>query len=67
MTMADVKEYGEYIREFVDAVRAARKAGKTVDDAANWKVPDRFLKNGYTQPMPMALRSNVQVVWNELK
>jgi glyoxylase-like metal-dependent hydrolase (beta-lactamase superfamily II) len=66
MTMADVKEYSEYIREFVGAIRAAKKAGQTVDDAVNWKVPERFLKNGYTQPMPAALRSNVQVVWNEL-
>jgi glyoxylase-like metal-dependent hydrolase (beta-lactamase superfamily II) len=67
MTMADVKEYSEYIREFVDGVRAAKKAGQTVNDAINWKVPERFLKNGYNQPMPMALQSNVQVIWNELK
>lgn len=67
MTIADVKEYSDYIREFVTSVRAAKKAGRTVDDAINWKVPERFLKNGYTQPMPMALRSNVQVIWNELK
>jgi cyclase len=66
MTIADVKEYADYIREFVDGVRAAKKAGRTVDDAINWKVPERFLKNGYTQPMPMALRSNTQVIWNEL-
>jgi glyoxylase-like metal-dependent hydrolase (beta-lactamase superfamily II) len=67
MTMADVKEYADFNREFVQHVRAARKAGQTMDAATNWKVPERFLKNGYTQPMPMALRSNVQVVWNELK
>ena len=41
--------------------------GKTVEDAITWKVPERFLKNGYTQPVPTALRSNAQVVWNELK
>jgi hypothetical protein len=40
---------------------------KAVDQAAEWKVPERFLKSGYTQPMPTALRSNVQVVWNEIK
>ena len=67
MTMADVREYSEYIREFVNAVRAAKKAGQTVDRATEWKVPERFLKNGYTQPMPMALRSNAQVIWDELK
>jgi hypothetical protein len=67
MTMADVKEHAEFNREFVQHVRAAKKAGQTVDQATNWKVPERFLKNGYMQPMPMALQSNVQVVWNELK
>jgi glyoxylase-like metal-dependent hydrolase (beta-lactamase superfamily II) len=67
MTMADVKEYGDYNRAFVEHVRSARKAGQTLEQAANWKVPERFLKNGYTQPMPDALRSNVQVVWNEIK
>jgi hypothetical protein len=51
----------------VEYVRSVKKAGQTVEQAANWKVPERFLKNGYTQPMPDALRSNVQVVWNEIK
>jgi cyclase len=67
MTMADIQEYADYNREFVEHVRATKKAGKTVDDAANWTVPERFRKNGYAQPMPMALMSNAQVVWNELK
>ena len=67
MTMADVKGYADFTRAFVDHVRAARKAGQTAEQALNWKVPEQFLKNGYTQPMPDALRSNVQVVWNEIK
>jgi glyoxylase-like metal-dependent hydrolase (beta-lactamase superfamily II) len=67
MTMGDVKEYVDYIRAFVEHVRAAKKAGQTVEQAINWKVPERFLKNGYTQPMPDALRSNAQVVWDEIK
>jgi glyoxylase-like metal-dependent hydrolase (beta-lactamase superfamily II) len=67
LTMTDVKEYGDFNRAFVEHVRAAKKAGQTVEQAIEWKVPERFLKNGYPQPMPNALRSNVQVVWNELK
>ncbi len=68
LTMADVKMYADFNREFVDAVRAARKAGRTVDDVANtWKVPERFLKDGYTQPPVDRLRSNAQVVWDELR
>ena len=67
LTMADVKEYADFNRAFVDHVRAAKKAGQTVEQAIEWKVPERFLKNGYAQPMPNGLRSNVQVVWNEIK
>ena len=67
LTMADVKQYADYNRAFVEHVRAAKKAGQTVEQASGWKVPEQFLKNGYTQPMPDALRSNVQVVWNEIK
>lgn len=67
LTIADVKTYSEFIGEFVGAVREARKAGKTIDDVVNtWKVPERFLKDGYVQPMPARLRPNVEVVWKEL-
>jgi cyclase len=67
LAMADLKEYAEFNREFVEAVRAAKKAGRSIDDVVNtWKVPERFLKAGYTQPMPNRLRSNVEVVWKEL-
>lgn len=66
MTIADVKEYADFNRAFVDAVRAAKKAGQTVDEVATtWKVPERF--KGYAQPMPERLKPNVQVVWDELK
>ena len=67
MTMADVTEYAAFNRAFVDHVRAAKKAGQTIEQAIAWKVPERFLKSGYMQPMPEALRSNAQVVWNEVK
>jgi glyoxylase-like metal-dependent hydrolase (beta-lactamase superfamily II) len=67
LTPADVKEYSDFNRAFVEHVRAAKKAGQTVEQAIEWKVPERFLKNGYMQPMPNALRSNVQVTWNEIK
>ena len=66
MTMADVKEYSEFIRDFVQTVQAAKKAGQTVDEVINsWKVPERFM--GYAQPMPERLKPNVQVVFDETK
>jgi cyclase len=78
LTMADLKTYQAFIREFVEAVRAAKKAGRTIDDVVNsWSVPERFLKDGYTtpeeyqrlsrQPMAVRLRANVEVIWRETK
>jgi hypothetical protein len=67
LTIADVKTYSEFIRTFVDAVRAAKKAGQTIDDVANgWKVPERFTKDGYAQPAAARLKPNVEVVWKEI-
>ena len=67
VAIADVKMYSEFIREFVNAVRAAKKAGRTIDDVAKtWKVPERFTSNGYAQPAEARLRSNVEVIWKEL-
>jgi cyclase len=66
MTIADVKDYADFNRAFVDDVRAAKKAGRTVDEVAtSWKVPERF--KGYAQPPPERLKVNAQVVWNEIK
>lgn len=49
LTMADLKMYTDFNREFIAAVEAAKKAGRTIDDVAStWKVPERFLKAGYT-------------------
>jgi cyclase len=67
LTMADVKMYSEFNRAFVDAVRAAKKAGQTIDEVANtWKVPEQFLKAGYQQPPAARLKANVEVAWKEI-
>jgi glyoxylase-like metal-dependent hydrolase (beta-lactamase superfamily II) len=43
MTPADLPEYTDFVREFMAAADAARKAGKTVDEAAKeLKLPDRY-------------------------
>jgi hypothetical protein len=31
LTMADLKTYGDFAREFEQAVQAARRAGRTID------------------------------------
>jgi cyclase len=81
LTMADLKTFAEFIREFVQTTQSAKKAGRTIDDFVNsWKVPERFQKDGYPTPEQIQqllrysvaaqtarLRSNVEVIWNETK
>lgn len=67
LTIADVKEYSEFNRAFVDAARAAKSSGQTLEAfATSWRVPQRFLDAGYAQPTAARLRSNVEVAWREL-
>ncbi len=67
VTIADVQVYSEFIRDFVESVRAAKKAGQSIDDfSSSWKVPERFVKAGYLQPMPARVKPNVEVLWKEL-
>jgi cyclase len=66
MSVGELKEYSEFIRDLVRSVQEAKKAGRSMDDVVNtWKVPERF--KGYNQPQPASLRANVQVIWDETK
>jgi len=66
MTMNDLREYSEFNKEFAAAVREGKKAGKTVDDIANsWKIPAKFA--GYAAPQAARLKTNVQIVFDEVK
>jgi glyoxylase-like metal-dependent hydrolase (beta-lactamase superfamily II) len=65
MAWADLREYAAFNRDFVNDVRAAKQAGKTVDDiASTWKIPAKYV--GYAVPQPNRLKANVQVVFDEL-
>lgn len=65
-TPADLKTYSEFIRAFVQAVQAAKKAGKTVDDVvASWKTPAAFA--GYNTPNPARVKADAEVIWSETK
>lgn len=66
MTLADLRDYAEFNRAFADAVRAGKKAGRSIDEiAGSWKMPDKY--KGYSQPQPARLRSNVEIIYNEIK
>ena len=66
MTMADLQQYAEFNREFLTAVQASKKAGKSVDDVAGtWKIPAKY--SGYAAPAANRLKNNVQLAYKELK
>jgi cyclase len=65
MTPADLKEYIQFNRDFLADVRAAKKAGKSIDQtASSWKLPDRY--KGY-MIAAARVKANVQVISDELK
>jgi len=65
MTMADLREYAQFNKDFLEFVRAGLQAGKSVDAlTAEYKVPAKY--QGY-QAAEARVKSNVQVIANELK
>jgi glyoxylase-like metal-dependent hydrolase (beta-lactamase superfamily II) len=65
MTMADLREYIAFNREFLADVQAAKKAGKTIDEVATaWKIPAKYA--GYAAPDPNRLKNNVRLAYAEL-
>jgi glyoxylase-like metal-dependent hydrolase (beta-lactamase superfamily II) len=66
MTPADLKEYSDFNRDFLDYVRAAKKAGKSVDEAASgYAIPGKYA--GYRAPQPDSVRNNIEAIYSELK
>ena len=64
-TWPELKEYADFMKNFVDYAEAQHKAGKSVDEAtAGYKVPDNF--KGYTS-QEARVKSDIQVIYNELK
>ena len=65
MTMDDLRQYADFNKEFLAWVEAELKAGKSVDEAAaEYKLPEKY--TGYTSS-PNQVKSNVGVIYNELK
>jgi glyoxylase-like metal-dependent hydrolase (beta-lactamase superfamily II) len=66
MTRKDLLEYSDFIREFVDTVRTAKKSGQTVEQTAEaWKMPARY--RGYAEPQASRLRANVRAIYDEVQ
>ena len=66
MTMPELQEYATFNREFADSVRAAKKAGQSVEDVVkSWTMPAKY--QGYAAAAEARLRANVQVIYDEIK
>jgi glyoxylase-like metal-dependent hydrolase (beta-lactamase superfamily II) len=67
-TIADLKEYSAFTRDFVDFARTSMKAGKTADQAAaEFKVPPTF--KGYIasiNPAFAGVAGNLKIAYDEL-
>jgi cyclase len=64
MTLADLKEYIAFNREFFNDVKTAKGAGKSVDDiTASWKMPAKY--TGYAAVDANRLKNNVKLAYSE--
>ena len=62
MNWSDVQEYADFTRDFLVAVREARQAGKTADEAAaTLRLPDRYKTYGMQRA-----KANVEAIYSEL-
>jgi cyclase len=65
MTPADLREYADFNRDFLNAVREAKKSGKTVDEfVKGWTLPAKY--KGYA-PTSARLQANVEGMYKEVR
>jgi len=63
----ELKGFVQFRREFLAFVLAERKAGKTPDQVtADYKVPDKYISQGYERADPRLIKAHVQGIYDEL-
>ncbi len=64
-TRADLREFIQYVRDFVKAAQDGKRSGKSVDQVAQaWKTPAKYV--GYeAMPIPVRVRANVELIFKE--
>ena len=66
LTPNDLREYAEFNREFLAAVQAGKKAGRSAEQIAKeWTMPARYA--GYAAAAPARLQANVENVYKEAR
>jgi hypothetical protein len=70
-TWADVKQYADFMQDFLDWGRAELKAGKTPEQAATeWKLPAKYQSAGYAAQVGTnfgGLAGRLQTLQQELR
>ena len=65
MAPDDLAEFADYVATFVDDVREAKQAGRSVEEfAGSWTPPSRF--SGYDAATEQRLQANAQIIYDEL-
>jgi glyoxylase-like metal-dependent hydrolase (beta-lactamase superfamily II) len=66
-TRADLREFIEYVREFVKTAQDGKKAGKSVEAVAKeWKTPAKY--KGYeATPIPIRVLEDMRLIYSETK
>jgi len=73
MTWPDLAEWSQFNRDFLNDVRAAKKAGKAADElASTWTIPEKYKAKGYVTNAnadtgKQRLKDNITNLYNELK
>jgi glyoxylase-like metal-dependent hydrolase (beta-lactamase superfamily II) len=64
-TRADLREYIQFVQDFVRTVQEGKKAGKSVDEVAKaWATPAKY--TGYEpMPIPVRVRANTELIFKE--
>jgi glyoxylase-like metal-dependent hydrolase (beta-lactamase superfamily II) len=66
-TRADLREFIQYVGDFVKFAQDGKRSGKSVDEVAQaWKTPTKYV--GYeATPIPVRVRANVELIFKETK
>jgi glyoxylase-like metal-dependent hydrolase (beta-lactamase superfamily II) len=66
-TRAELREYIQFVRDFVRHVQDGKKAGKSVDEVTStWKTPAKY--SGYeTMPPAIRIKADAELIYKETK
>jgi hypothetical protein len=66
MTPNDLREYSEFNRDFLNAVREGKKSGKSAADLVKaWTMPEKY--KGYGMPQAARVQANIENIYNEVR